>query len=88
VKVGDAWLLIHRGRGARAALLPRRHAERGNEIAPNATRVFEFCWRVVAWERRQAASLPAKRARERQQRPGVYAVSFDPLTVVQTQRTS
>jgi hypothetical protein len=32
VKVGDAWLLTHRGRGASTALLPRSHAERVNEI--------------------------------------------------------
>src|SRR5260370_37796636 len=32
VKVGDAWLLTHRGRGASTALLPRSQAERANEI--------------------------------------------------------
>ena len=32
VKVGDAWLLTHRGRGASTALLPHRHAERVKEI--------------------------------------------------------
>src|SRR5260370_36887519 len=32
VKVGDAWLLTHRGRGASTALLPRSQAERVNEI--------------------------------------------------------
>jgi ribonuclease HII len=32
VKVGDAWLLTHRGRGVSTALLPHRHAERVKEI--------------------------------------------------------